>query len=220
MLEILTILGNPLSPDWCIGCYGPYLTTAWVVLFILIHALIFIPKKISTLEGISYLKNFWKHSFDFKGKTNRKVFWITQGFIGLEFLLIAILGVCIAADEQDVLGTFGIIFLEYIDWLATLEVISNVIPWFSLLFLIPSISLQIRRLRDAAKNPWWILISFVPIVGGIVLLIFYLSPSKKRNVKNKLQEKLKEVENLLSQGTIDEEEYKYMRKKILTKYVD
>ena len=161
-----------------------------------------------------------KWTFDFKGKTNRKVFWITQGFIGLEFLLIAILGVCIAADEQDVLGTFGIIFLEYIDWLATLEVISNVIPWFSLLFLIPSISLQIRRLRDAAKNPWWILISFVPIVGGIVLLIFYLSPSKKRNVKNKLQEKLKEVENLLSQGTIDEEEYKYMRKKILTKYVD
>ncbi len=35
-----------------------------------------------------------------------------------------------------------------------------------------------------------------------------------------LQERLNEVEDLLDQGTIDEEEYKYMRKKILTKYVD
>ena len=77
-----------------------------------------------------------------------------------------------------------------------------------------------RRLRDAAKNPLWILINFVPFIGGIVLLIFYLSPSKKRKIKNKLQDKLKEVENLLTQGTIDEEEYKYMRKKILTNYVD
>ena len=77
-----------------------------------------------------------------------------------------------------------------------------------------------RRLRDAAKNPLWILINFMPFIGGIVLLIFYLSPSKKRKIKNKLQDKLKEVENLLTQGTIDEEEYKYMRKQILMKFID
>ena len=35
-----------------------------------------------------------------------------------------------------------------------------------------------------------------------------------------LQDRLSEVENLLKKGTIDEGEYKYMRKKILTKYVD
>ena len=31
---------------------------------------------------------------------------------------------------------------------------------------------------------------------------------------------LSEVEDLMKKGTIDEEEYKYMRKKILTKYVN
>ena len=35
-----------------------------------------------------------------------------------------------------------------------------------------------------------------------------------------LQERLDEVEDLFTKGTIDEKEYKYMRKKILTKYVN
>ena len=91
---------------------------------------------------------------------------------------------------------------------------------FSLVCLIPSISLQVRRLRDAAKNPWWILISFVPFIGGIVLLIFYLSPSRKKRLPMTLQDRLSEVEDLLTKGTIDEEEYKYMRKQILSKHID
>ena len=91
---------------------------------------------------------------------------------------------------------------------------------FSLLFIIPSISLQIRRLRDAAKKPWWILISFVPFIGGIVLLIFYLSPSRKKRLPMTLQDRLSEVEDLLKKGTIDEEEYKYMRKQILSKHIN
>ena len=86
--------------------------------------------------------------------------------------------------------------------------------------LIPSIALQVRRLRDAARNPWWILISFVPFIGVIVLLIFFLSPSRKKRLPLTLQDRLSEVEDLLKKGTIDDEEYKYLRKKILTKYVD
>ena len=35
-----------------------------------------------------------------------------------------------------------------------------------------------------------------------------------------LQERFKQVEDLLNQGTIDEEEYKYMRKQILLKFMD
>jgi len=30
----------------------------------------------------------------------------------------------------------------------------------------------IRRLHDTGRTGWWILIAFVPIVGGIILLIF------------------------------------------------
>ena len=77
-----------------------------------------------------------------------------------------------------------------------------------------------RLFRDAAKNPWWILISFIRFFGGIVLLIFYLSPSRTKRLPITLQDRLSEVEDLLKKGTIDEEEYKYMRKQILLKFMD
>lgn len=48
----------------------------------------------------------------------------------------------------------------------------------SLLVLLPWIAACTRRLRDAGLNPWWQLISLVP-VGGILVLLYLLTyPSK------------------------------------------
>ena len=38
--------------------------------------------------------------------------------------------------------------------------------------LIPSIAVTVRRLHDTARSGWWILIGLVPIVGGLILLVF------------------------------------------------
>jgi uncharacterized membrane protein YhaH (DUF805 family) len=48
---------------------------------------------------------------------------------------------------------------------------------YSLAVLIPSIAIQVRRLHDAGKYWAWIFINFVPLVGQIVLLVFFLQPS-------------------------------------------
>ena len=173
----------------------------------------------------NYFLDYWKNAFNFKGKTKRKDFWITQVilfflFIYLTILIsnLAVVNECIAQDkyfglwmncDKSVFNTF---------WY--LQKINNLLLPYSIIFLIPSISLQIRRLRDAAKNPLWFLICFVPFIGGIVLLIFYLSPSRKKRLPMTLQDRLSEVEDLLTKGTIDEEEYKYMRKQILSKHID
>ena len=92
------------------------------------------------------------------------------------------------------------------------------IPIYSwgIISFIPNLSIQIRRLRDAARNPLWILISFVPFIGGILLLIFYLLPGAERK-QQVIDERLKKLDNFLSKGKIDEEEFKYIRKQILMK---
>lgn len=40
--------------------------------------------------------------------------------------------------------------------------------------LIPSIAVTVRRLHDTSRSGWWYLLVFVPILGGIVLLVFLL----------------------------------------------
>ena len=40
--------------------------------------------------------------------------------------------------------------------------------------LLPSIAVAVRRLHDTDRSGWWILLGFIPIIGGIVLLVFYV----------------------------------------------
>ena len=37
-----------------------------------------------------------------------------------------------------------------------------------------SITAAIRRMHDIGKSGWWLLISFIPIIGGLVLLYWFI----------------------------------------------
>ena len=43
--------------------------------------------------------------------------------------------------------------------------------------LLPSLEMAVRRLHDVGKSGWWLLLGFVPFVGQLVLLYFYVQPS-------------------------------------------
>ena len=43
---------------------------------------------------------------------------------------------------------------------------------YGLAVLIPSIAVGVRRLHDTDRSGWWLLISLIPLIGGIVLLVF------------------------------------------------
>lgn len=49
---------------------------------------------------------------------------------------------------------------------------------YGLFILIPSLAATVRRLRDSGKDPIWILIGFVPLIGTIWLIILLAQPSK------------------------------------------
>jgi uncharacterized membrane protein YhaH (DUF805 family) len=59
------------------------------------------------------------------------------------------------------------------------EIIDNVIGiWlttgiFSLAVLLPGIAVAARRLHDVDRTGWWLLLAFIPVVGLIVLLIWF-----------------------------------------------
>ena len=60
--------------------------------------------------------------------------------------------------------------------------ILTVIPilgWLiALAMLLPNLAMQVRRLHDTGHSGWWWSIGLIPIIGFIVLLIFYVTDSK------------------------------------------
>jgi len=49
---------------------------------------------------------------------------------------------------------------------------------YALAALVPSLAVDVRRLHDIGKSGWWLLIAFVPIVGGIILLVWCATDSQ------------------------------------------
>ena len=92
----------------------------------------------------------WKRSFDFKGTSSRREFWL--GLLGL--LTINIIA-------------FGLSFYSPV---FTLIIVINNLSF---------VSTFIRRLRDAGYSPWLFLLFFIPIVS-LVLIYFASKPTKNK----------------------------------------
>ena len=43
----------------------------------------------------------------------------------------------------------------------------------TLALILPGIAVSVRRLHDTDRSGWWLLISFIPLIGAIVLLVWY-----------------------------------------------
>lgn len=65
------------------------------------------------------------------------------------------------------------------------SVIGMIIPnlsWiWSLIVLIPSIAISLRRLHDIGKSGWWYLINLIPVVGQIIFLVLACKDSVEDN---------------------------------------
>lgn len=44
----------------------------------------------------------------------------------------------------------------------------------ALALILPGIAVTVRRLHDTGRSGWWYWIALIPIVGGIILLVFML----------------------------------------------
>lgn len=95
-----------------------------------------------------YLQVFSKYA-DFSGRACRAEFW----WFTLYSILVA----------------FGLAIAELIFGLG--QVLSLV---YSAVVFIPSWAVAVRRLHDTDRSGFWLLIAFVPLLGIIALLIFYI----------------------------------------------
>ncbi len=48
----------------------------------------------------------------------------------------------------------------------------------SLALLLPSLGVSVRRLHDTGRSGWWIFIGLIPLIGWIVLIVFFCQDSQ------------------------------------------
>lgn len=68
----------------------------------------------------------------------------------------------------------NLIIAIVLGWIS--EVVSSV---YGLAVLLPAIGVAIRRLHDTGRTAWWLLLNFIPVIGTIILIVFYAQDSER-----------------------------------------
>ena len=92
-----------------------------------------------------------KKYFVFQGRASRSEYWWFQLIVSPSYFISAII-------ENEI----GYFFLG-----------------ITLFTLIPAISAGVRRLHDTNRSGFFLLISFIPFIGGLVLLFFLIPEGTK-----------------------------------------
>lgn len=61
---------------------------------------------------------------------------------------------------------------------------------YGLAVLLPAIGVGIRRLHDIGRTGWWMLLHFLPIIGTIIMIFFYVQDSEEGSNEYGLNPKL------------------------------
>ena len=130
--------------------------------------------------------DFWKRAFDFRGRSTRPDYWWVY-LINVIINTILVVGFVLIPFFSSVSNDPAILYDSAEIQKMILKHMSPIIIFFSLIELIPQLSLQIRRLRDAGFHPAWVLLSYIglipflalfTLIGSIVLLIMSCQPTK------------------------------------------
>lgn len=93
----------------------------------------------------------------FGGRARRSEYWWFFLFSLLVGIVASILDTATGTDFEDAFTSGGLFSL-----------IAN------LALLLPSLAVGVRRLHDTDRSGWWILIGLIPLLGLIVLLVFFV----------------------------------------------
>jgi uncharacterized membrane protein YhaH (DUF805 family) len=99
--------------------------------------------------------------FGFQGRANRAKFWLVAlGILVVEVILFAVIlgGAAMSGDPEQIAAAMG-------------PVASIVILIFAVVATWISIAVAVKRYHDRNKSGWWVLIVFVPVIGGLWYLI-------------------------------------------------
>ena len=92
----------------------------------------------------------------FSGRARRAEYWWFYLFVIIAFVVASIIDNLLGLGGS--VGPYGMLS-----------------ALLGLAMLVPSLAAGVRRLHDTDRTGWWLLIALIPLIGAIVLLVFYVS---------------------------------------------
>ncbi len=108
---------------------------------------------------MSWFLQALKNYATFSGRSRRKEYWFFVLFYMLIFIVLWYVDGATGSRDDDA------------DW----GFLSGI---FTLAMLIPSLAVGVRRLHDTGRSGWWLLVSLIPFIGGLILLYFMVNDSQ------------------------------------------
>lgn len=124
---------------------------------------------------IEAYKKFWKGYVDFEGRSTRSDYWfnvLAQCLVSLLFGFLLILIMILGGDSATYTSN------AYSFQMILIYIVLSAFGIYMLALLIPSIAIMVRRLRDAGYHWAYMFLLLIPYLGGFVIFILTLQPTK------------------------------------------
>jgi uncharacterized membrane protein YhaH (DUF805 family) len=103
------------------------------------------------------IRSGFHNYFNFRDRASRSAFWWWQLFVLSVSIVLSIIDGQFFGNHRDI---------------GFLEGIFNLITFF------PGLAVSVRRLHDIDRSGWWVLISLVPLIGLIILIVWWCKPTR------------------------------------------
>lgn len=102
------------------------------------------------MNMIEAVKACFSKYVTFSGRARRAEYWWFVLFTTLVSIVLTIIDLGVMGSEMGLLSNL-----------------------WSLAVLLPSLAAGSRRLHDTDRSAWWLLIALIPLIGIIVLIVFF-----------------------------------------------
>ncbi|HEY7988302.1 MAG TPA: DUF805 domain-containing protein [Lapillicoccus sp.] len=110
------------------------------------------------MSFVDAIKSVFTQYVGFSGRARRSEFWY--------FYLFTILLSIVASIVQRAMTN------------STNGIVTTII---GLAIVLPYLAVAVRRLHDTSRSGWWLLIGLIPVVGTIILIVFWVQDSHGDN---------------------------------------
>jgi len=111
------------------------------------------------MNGLNWYLDVLKKYVVLEGRAQRQEYWY--------FILFNLLVTAALMGVDMLIGQFN--------ELTGLGLLSGI---YTMLVMLPGFSVTVRRLHDTGRSGWWALVGIVPLLGGLVLLVFMVLDSE------------------------------------------